>query len=93
MFPNSYFVIGYDTGLRILDESYLNKGESLDDLFSLIDQKKCKFIVAGRIDVTGKEFDNLKLENLSFTHKNLFDLIEEKILRRRIIYGKRRQDN
>ena len=94
LFPNSYFVIGYDTGLRILDESYLNKGESLDDLFSLIDQKKCKFIVAGRIDVTGKEFDNLKLENLSFTHKNLFDLIEEKDFREDVSSTeKRRQDN
>ncbi|MBL06762.1 MAG: hypothetical protein CL773_02700 [Chloroflexi bacterium] len=94
LFPSSYFVIGYDTALRLLDESYLNKGESLDDLFSVIEDKKCKFIVAGRVDVTGKKFDNLKLENISFTYKHLFDLIEEKDFREDVSSTeKRRQDN
>ena len=41
-----------------------------------------------------KEFDNLKLENLSFAHKNLFDLIEEKDFREDVSSTeKRRQDN
>ncbi|MED5283877.1 MAG: hypothetical protein VX552_03230 [Chloroflexota bacterium] len=93
LFPNSHFVIGYDTGLRILDESYLNIDESLDDLFSTIDEKKCKFIVAGRVNVTGKEFDNLKLDNLSSKYKNLFELIEEKDFREDVSSTEKRRQN
>ena len=62
-------------------------------MFSTIDEKKCKFIVAGRVNVTGKEFDNLKLDNLSSKYKNLFELIEEKDFREDVSSTEKRRQN
>jgi hypothetical protein len=94
LFPNSYFVVGYDTALRILDESYLEINQSLDDLFETIAKKGCKFIVAGRTDVTSPKFDNLNLNHIHDKYRKLFQIIEEKKFRADVSSTeKRRHDN
>jgi len=93
LFPNSYFIVGYDTALRILDESYLDINESLDHLFAVIKKKECKFIVAGRTDVTGPKFDNLKLKNINTKYRDLFQIIEEKNFRADISSTEERRHN
>ncbi len=93
LFPNSYFIVGYDTALRILDESYLGINESLDNLFTVIKKKGCKFIVAGRTDVTGPKFDNLNLKNIHIKYRNLFQIIEEKNFRADISSTEERRHN
>jgi len=77
IFPQSCFVVGYDTAIRILDHSYLSTGESLDDLFNALGRNDCSFLVAGRIDVTGPTFENLKINSLDFKYKNYFKIISE----------------
>jgi len=94
LFPNSYFVIGYDTAIRILDESYLEPDESLHDLFDLIKNKSCKFIVAGRATATIPKFNNLNINNVIKKYRSCFYIIEEKEFREDISSTeKRRQDN
>jgi len=49
-FPNSIFIVGYDTALRILQKKYYNNSEekmiaALDEFRGL----RCKFMVAGRM--------------------------------------------
>ncbi|MBC78319.1 MAG: hypothetical protein CL745_01765 [Chloroflexi bacterium] len=94
LFPNSYFVIGYDTAIRVLDESYLAPDESLDDLFYVIKNKLCKFIVAGRANTTIPKFNNLNLNDVIQKYRTFFYIIEEKEFREDISSTeKRRQDN
>jgi len=94
LFPNSYFVIGYDTAIRVLDDSYLEANESLDDLFDVIKEKKCKFIVAGRANVVSSKFENLNLQDLLEKYRNSFEIIGEKDFREDVSSTqKRRQDN
>ena len=45
------------------------------------------------VNVTGKEFDNLKLDNLSSKYKNLFELIEEKDFREDVSSTEKRRQN
>ena len=94
LFPNSHFVMGYDTAIRVLDESYLAPDDSLDDLFKIIENKSCKFIVAGRANINTKKFNNLSINEVIYKYRSFFHIIQEKDFRQDISSTeKRRQDN
>ena len=77
-----------------MDDSYLEANESLDDLFDVIKEKKCKFIVAGRGNVVSSKFENLNLQDLLEKYRNSFEIIGEKDFREDVSSTqKRRQDN
>lgn len=85
LFPNSKFLIGYDTALRLLDSKYysdfvdINNNIVLNAL-EVIRENKCSFIVAGRIDKEGKfrSIDDLEIHH---SYKQLFSEIPEKSFR------------
>ena len=89
IYKNSYFVVGYDTALRILDESYLPPGASLDELFSVLKKNNCSFIVAGRIGVSSSNFDNLDVEDLKY--REFFRVIPENEFREDISSTEKRR--
>lgn len=66
MFPDSIFVVGYDTAVRILDPKYYG-GTDLDMGMDLqcIRSKECRFMVAGRtVEIDGKKIYRA-LENVA----------------------------
>ena len=91
IYKNSYFVVGYATAVRILDESYLSPGESLDDLFNVLRKNNCSFIVAGRVDVSGPNFDNLDIKDL--VYRDFFRVISEEEFREDISSTDKRRHN
>jgi len=51
MFPNSYFVVGYDTAERLLKKQYYNDSEEQlsNAMLELKNKLGCKFLVTGRV--------------------------------------------
>ena len=48
LFPNSTFVIGYDTAVRLIDRKYYNDDEiAMYRALETIDYHNCSFLVAG----------------------------------------------
>tara|TARA_B100001167_G_scaffold99260_1_gene60518 strand:- start:161 stop:547 length:387 start_codon:yes stop_codon:yes gene_type:complete len=80
IFPNTCFVVGYDTAVRILDESYLSDNETLDEFLNMVSSRNCFFIVAGRVDENGK-FNNLKSDQIKEKYRSLFMIIGEEDFR------------
>ena len=80
IFPNTCFVVGYDTVVRILDESYLSDNETLDEFLNMVSSRNCFFIVAGRVDENGK-FNNLKSDQIKEKYRSLFMIIGEEDFR------------
>ena len=86
LFPNSKFLIGYDTALRLLDSKYysdfvdINNNNIVLDVLEVIRENKCSFIVAGRIDKVGnfRSIDDLEIHH---SYKQLFSGIPEKSFR------------
>eukprot|EP01129_Flabellula_baltica_P002663 TRINITY_DN1247_c0_g1_i3.p1 TRINITY_DN1247_c0_g1~~TRINITY_DN1247_c0_g1_i3.p1 ORF type:complete len:338 (+),score=47.38 TRINITY_DN1247_c0_g1_i3:367-1380(+) len=73
-FPNSVFVVGYDTAIRILDKKfYNNKEENIIEFLQEVDSQNCSFLIATR--------DNLNLPNLSNKipgeYRHLFESLPE----------------
>jgi len=93
LFPKSYFVVGFDTAIRILDESYLNKNQSLDDFFDVIKETECVFVVGGRVNVTGPKFDNLKLNEINDKYRDFFIILDEEEFREDISSTHERRHN
>ena len=80
IFPNTCFVVGYDTAVRILDESYLSDNETLDEFLNMVSSKNCFFTVAGRVDENGK-FNNLESGQIKEKYRSLFMIIAEEDFR------------
>ena len=80
IFPDTCFIVGYDTAVRILDESYLSDNETLDEFLNMVSSKNCFFMVAGRVDENGK-FNNLKLDEIKEKYRSLFMIIDEEDFR------------
>jgi len=67
-----YFIVGYDTIVRILDEKYYNnRQESLKRLFY-----NCSFIVANRSDKTTEDIEILFRKKENSSYKNSIFLIK-----------------
>ena len=76
LFPNSTFVIGYDTAERLIDIKYYgNDFKKMCKSLEVIENNKCQFLIAGRI----KDGEFLTLEDLPIPErfKTLFQKISE----------------
>jgi len=48
LYPNSVFVVGYDTARRLIDPKYTNGEAAMLEAFDFIRAQGCSFLVAGR---------------------------------------------
>lgn len=53
LLPGAWFVIGFDTAVRLLDDSYYEDNDATGDLLRL-QAAGLKFLVAGRVDNAGR---------------------------------------
>jgi len=72
LFPNSVFVIGYDTAIRILHKKYYENSEEkmVEELQGMM-RLGCKFLVAGRINAE-EEYCTLQGVEVPVALKELF---------------------
>lgn len=64
LFPSSVFVVGYDTAVRIVDPRYYEGDPGRrDDALSEIQNRGCRFLVAGRLAVNRmfQQFDKIEI--------------------------------
>jgi Cytidylyltransferase-like len=84
IFPNTVFVIGFDTAERILHPRYYQNSEStLRDALAEIEAQGCSFLVAGRQDKNGV-FRNSDQLNVPHPFANLFKTIPAEAFRKDI---------
>ena len=77
LFPGAAFVVGADTAVRIVQPRFY--GESAELMWSALEEIRaagCRFLVAGRVDGTGRFIDRDAL-NLQEELADLFEEIEE----------------
>lgn len=79
--PGATFVIGFDTCVRLFDETYypdhaVGSEAAVDNSLDLIEQNGCKFIVAGRINSRG-EFQDLSDVSVPQRFRNMFRELTE----------------
>jgi nicotinic acid mononucleotide adenylyltransferase len=79
LFPGVVFVVGADTAARILSPRYY-RDANLDAALNEIRSHGCRFLVAGRVDATGRF---LSLDDLSppLLHRDLFAAIPADVFR------------
>lgn len=53
LFPGAWFVVGYDTAVRLLDAKYYADEAARDASLRAIAERGCRFVVGGRIDAAG----------------------------------------
>ena len=63
----------------------------MDDLFNVLRKNNCSFIVAGRVDVSGPNFDNLDIKDLAY--RDFFRVISEEEFREDISSTDKRRHN
>uniref|UniRef100_A0A7S3QL21 Cytidyltransferase-like domain-containing protein n=1 Tax=Dunaliella tertiolecta TaxID=3047 RepID=A0A7S3QL21_DUNTE len=78
MFPDSTFVLGYDTAKRLVMPKYYGDSE-LNMLlnFARLRHRGCKFMVAGRYDAEAKKFLTLRDVQVPLGLADLFEDIDE----------------
>jgi hypothetical protein len=79
LYPGSYFVLGYDTAVRLLDPRYYGGPAGLAQSLQAIAEHSCRFIVAGRL-VEGR-FQTLADLTLPAGFSDLFIELPEKLFR------------
>jgi hypothetical protein len=86
LFPNTTFVVGYDTARRILQPHYYNdrKSDRLQTALTELQSRGCSFLVAGRVDDTNGRFQRLQDLNIPPDFANLFQAVPETYFRRDI---------
>ncbi len=83
LFPGSWFVIGYDTAVRLLDPKYYDgTGEGLEKVLGELAATDCRFLVAGRLH--GGRYRTLKDIDLPEHYRHIFEMIPEEIFRKDI---------
>jgi hypothetical protein len=82
LFPDSTFVLGYDTAVRLLDPKYYGPDGVVAALRDIA-QHGCRFLVVGRTDATGT-FRQLGANDIPEPCRSLFHLLDEGQFRRDI---------
>ena len=82
LFPDSTFVLGYDTAVRLLDPKYYGPDGVVAALRDIA-QHGCRFLVVGRTDATGT-FRQLGANDIPESCRSLFHLLDEGQFRRDI---------
>jgi hypothetical protein len=82
LFPGAWFVVGYDTAVRMLDPRYSGTAEARDAGLARLWDLGCRVLVGGRVDATGifrtwKE----QAEQLSRQQAMLFEELPEEMFR------------
>ncbi len=79
LFPEVVFVVGADTAARILSPRYY-RNTTLDAALDEMRSHGCRFLVAGRVDASGRF---LALDDLSIpaAHREMFDAIPADVFR------------
>ena len=80
LMPQSTFVLGYDTVIRLLDPKYYPDGNVAETLQQLADYD-VRFIVAGRVDKHG-QFRLFDTSSVPHTWRHLFVALDEATFRR-----------
>jgi hypothetical protein len=77
LFPGVAFGVGADTAARIVSPRYYgDNAQRMDEALDLIRRQGCRFLVAGRVDLTGK-FLTLAEVPAPGAHRDLFVPIPE----------------
>ena len=80
LFPNSIFIVGADTAVRLIDKRFYTDNEQhMLNSFKTIREAGCSFIVAGRL-IDG-DFVTLDEITLPEAIKNLFEVLPEEVFR------------
>lgn len=82
LYPESTFVLGYDTAIRLLDPKYYGTG-GVDDALQVIANQGCRFLVVGRSDAHGV-FLQLDHNDIPRKWHQLFIVLDERSFRRDI---------
>ena len=82
LFPGAWFVVGYDTAVRLLDPRYSGSGAARDAGLQRLWELDCRVLVGGRVDGTGT-FRTWKdqAERLSRQQAMLFEVLPEEAFR------------
>ena len=82
LFPGTWFVVGYDTAVRMLDPRYSGSEEARDAGLQRLWELDCRVLVGGRVDGTGT-FRTWKeqAERLSEQQAMLFEELPEEVFR------------
>jgi len=79
LFPNSRFVIGADTAIRLFDQKYYGSPEAVGEAIDAIETQGCRFVVFGRkIDELFVKPQDIEIPE---TARHLFDWIQEEEFR------------
>jgi hypothetical protein len=92
LFPDTRFLIGHDTAIRLFDVKYYSGDEELRDqaLAELIEMN-CSFVVAGRLDREGN-FQVWQSEAAPPRFRELFIALDEQLFRRDVSSTQLRQN-
>ena len=82
LFPDSTFVLGYDTAVRLLDKKYYGDS-SVEAVLQAIREHGCRFFVVGRSDLRG-QFQQLDETAVPLSCRSMFMILDEASFRRDI---------
>ncbi len=82
LYPESTFVLGYDTAIRLLDAKYYGAG-GVTEALSVIATHGCRFLVVGRTDANGV-FLQVRRQDIPSGWQSLFMVLDEQTFRRDI---------
>ena len=82
LYPESTFVLGYDTAIRLLDPKYYGAG-GVSEALQVIAENGCRLLVVGRTDQHGV-FLQLRREDIPTRWQSLFMVLDEQTFRRDI---------
>lgn len=75
LLPRAWFVVGYDTAVRLLDDKYHSEGDAASDMRKM-NAAGVRFVVAGRADSKG-EFKGIESMNIPDDLKGMFIPVPE----------------
>ena len=79
--PKSFFVLGYDTFIRLLDIKYYgNSLDNMKEILKVFEECGSKFFVGGRMNSLTKNFDYLDEQSLEIVpaeFKDMFAAIKD----------------
>ena len=79
LYPGNYFVVGYDTAVRLIEPRYYSGATGLAQSLAIVKDHGCRFIVAGRL--ADGRFQTLSNVVLPLGYADLFIELPEKLFR------------
>jgi nicotinic acid mononucleotide adenylyltransferase len=80
LFPDSTFIVGHDTAIRLVQEKYYGGSDAeMLKQFAMLENKGCNFLVAGRLDKKSNTYYSLKDVNIPaiLAGMKLFSALDE----------------